>query len=110
MQLSLLIRYEAILHIGRPKLIVNREAVLRDRQRGFSIRQLAKMQPSGSFPVTYATRTSTATFRDKSPAAKQLLRPLISLRVIQSSATGFERTHGARHWNRHHCPSLPLPS
>lgn len=30
-------------HIGRPKLMVDREAVLRDRQRGFSIRQLAKM-------------------------------------------------------------------
>jgi len=30
-------------HIGRPKLIVDREAVIRDRQRGFSIRQLAKM-------------------------------------------------------------------
>jgi len=30
-------------HIGRPKLVVNREAVLRDRQRGFSIRQIAKL-------------------------------------------------------------------
>ena len=29
--------------IGRPKLIVDREAVVSDRQRGFSIRQLAKM-------------------------------------------------------------------
>jgi DNA invertase Pin-like site-specific DNA recombinase len=29
--------------IGRPKLIVDRDAVVRDRQRGFSIRQLAKM-------------------------------------------------------------------
>ena len=29
-------------HIGRPRLIVDREAVLRDRQHGFSIRQLAK--------------------------------------------------------------------
>ncbi len=30
-------------HIGRPKLIVDREAVLRDRQRGFSIREIAKL-------------------------------------------------------------------
>lgn len=30
-------------HIGRPKLVVDRNAVLRDRQRGFSIRQLAKL-------------------------------------------------------------------
>jgi DNA invertase Pin-like site-specific DNA recombinase len=30
-------------HIGRPRLIVDRDAVLRDRQRGFSIRQLAKL-------------------------------------------------------------------
>ncbi len=29
-------------HIGRPRLIVDREAVLRDRQHGFSLRQLAK--------------------------------------------------------------------
>ena len=30
-------------HLGRPKLIVNRDAVLRDRQRGYSIRQIAKL-------------------------------------------------------------------
>lgn len=30
-------------HIGRPRLIVDRDAVLRDRQHGFSLRQLAKM-------------------------------------------------------------------
>ena len=30
-------------HIGRPRLSVDRDAVLRDRQHGFSIRQLAKM-------------------------------------------------------------------
>ena len=30
-------------HIGRPRLVVDRNAVLRDRQRGFSIRQLAKL-------------------------------------------------------------------
>ena len=30
-------------HIGRPRLIVDRDAVLRDRQRGYSIRQLAGM-------------------------------------------------------------------
>ena len=30
-------------HIGRPKLVVDRNAVLRDRQRGFSIRQIAKL-------------------------------------------------------------------
>ena len=29
-------------HIGRPRLIVDRDAVLRDRQHGFSLRQLAK--------------------------------------------------------------------
>jgi DNA invertase Pin-like site-specific DNA recombinase len=30
-------------HIGRPKLIVDRDAVIRDRQHGFSIRQIAKL-------------------------------------------------------------------
>lgn len=30
-------------HIGRPKLIVDRDAVVRDRQRGFSIREIAKL-------------------------------------------------------------------
>jgi len=30
-------------HIGRPKLIVDRDAVIRDRQRGLSIRQVAKL-------------------------------------------------------------------
>ena len=30
-------------YIGRPRLIVDRDAVLRDRQHGFCIRQLAKM-------------------------------------------------------------------
>ena len=29
--------------IGRPKLIVDRDAVVRDRQRGYSIRQIAKL-------------------------------------------------------------------
>jgi hypothetical protein len=29
--------------VGRPELVVNREAVVRDRQRGLSIRQLAKL-------------------------------------------------------------------
>jgi DNA invertase Pin-like site-specific DNA recombinase len=39
-------------HIGRPRLIVDREAVLRDRQRGFSIRQLAKMHRLSRTSVT----------------------------------------------------------
>jgi DNA invertase Pin-like site-specific DNA recombinase len=39
-------------HIGRPKLIVDREAVLRDRQRGLSIRQLAKMHRLSRTSVT----------------------------------------------------------
>ena len=30
-------------HIGRPKLIVDRDAVIRDRRRGCSIRQIAKL-------------------------------------------------------------------
>jgi DNA invertase Pin-like site-specific DNA recombinase len=30
-------------HIGRPRLIVDRDAVIRDRQRGHSIRQIAKL-------------------------------------------------------------------
>jgi DNA invertase Pin-like site-specific DNA recombinase len=30
-------------HIGRPKLIVDRDAVVRDRHRGYSIRQIAKL-------------------------------------------------------------------
>lgn len=30
-------------HLGRPRLVVDREAVIRDRQRGLSIRALAKM-------------------------------------------------------------------
>ena len=30
-------------HIGRPRLIVDRDAVVRDRQRGHSIRQIAKL-------------------------------------------------------------------
>ncbi|MGO9442704.1 MAG: recombinase family protein [Terriglobales bacterium] len=30
-------------HIGRPRLIVDRHAVIRDRQRGYSIRQIAKL-------------------------------------------------------------------
>ncbi len=30
-------------HIGRPRLIVDREAVLQDRKRGHSIRQIAKL-------------------------------------------------------------------
>ena len=38
--------------IGRPKLIVDREAVVRDRQRGFSIRQLAKMHRLSRTSVT----------------------------------------------------------
>jgi DNA invertase Pin-like site-specific DNA recombinase len=39
-------------HIGRPKLIVDRDAVLRDRQRGISIRQLAKMYRLSRTSVT----------------------------------------------------------
>jgi DNA invertase Pin-like site-specific DNA recombinase len=39
-------------HIGRPKLIVDRDAVLRDRQRGLSIRQLAKMHRLSRTSVT----------------------------------------------------------
>lgn len=39
-------------HIGRPKLIVDRGAVVRDRQRGFSIRQLAKMHRLSRTSVT----------------------------------------------------------
>jgi DNA invertase Pin-like site-specific DNA recombinase len=39
-------------HIGRPKLIVDRDAVLRDRQRGFSIRQLAKLHRLSRTSVT----------------------------------------------------------
>ena len=38
--------------IGRPKLIVDREAVVRDRQLGFSIRQLAKMHRLSRTSVT----------------------------------------------------------
>jgi DNA invertase Pin-like site-specific DNA recombinase len=38
-------------HIGRPRLIVNREAVLRDRQRGYSIRQIAKLHRVGRTTV-----------------------------------------------------------
>ncbi len=38
--------------IGRPKLIVDRDAVVRDRQRGFSIRQLAKMHRLSRTSVT----------------------------------------------------------
>jgi len=30
-------------HIGRPRLVVDRDAVVRDRQRGHSIRQIAKL-------------------------------------------------------------------
>ena len=30
-------------HIGRPRLVVDHDAVLRDRQRGFSIRQISKL-------------------------------------------------------------------
>ena len=30
-------------HIGRPRLVVDRDAVVRDRQRGLSIRQVAKL-------------------------------------------------------------------
>ena len=39
-------------HIGRPKLIVDRSAVVRDRQRGFSIRQLAKLDRLSRTSVT----------------------------------------------------------
>jgi len=39
-------------HIGRPKLIVDRDAVVRDRQRGFSIRQLAKLDRLSRTSVT----------------------------------------------------------
>jgi len=38
-------------HIGRPRLIVDRDAVFRDRQRGFSIRQLAKLHRIGRTSV-----------------------------------------------------------
>jgi len=30
-------------HIGRPRLVVDRDAVVRDRQRGYSIRQISKL-------------------------------------------------------------------
>ena len=30
-------------HIGRPRLVVDRDAVVRDRQKGFSIRQISKL-------------------------------------------------------------------
>ena len=46
-------------HIGRPKLIVDRDAVLRDRQRGFSIRQLAKMHRLSRTSVTRVLEEST---------------------------------------------------
>lgn len=38
-------------HIGRPKLIINSEAVIRDRQRGFSIREIAKLHRVGRTTV-----------------------------------------------------------
>lgn len=46
-------------HIGRPKLIVDRDAVLRDRQRGLSIRQLAKMHRLSRTSVTRVLEEST---------------------------------------------------
>lgn len=46
-------------HIGRPKLIVDRDAVLRDRQRGLSIRQLAKMHRLSRTSVTRVLEENT---------------------------------------------------
>jgi DNA invertase Pin-like site-specific DNA recombinase len=46
-------------HIGRPRLIVDRDAVLRDRQRGLSIRQLAKMHRLSRTSVTRVLEEST---------------------------------------------------
>ena len=46
-------------HIGRPKLIVDRDAVLRDRQRGISIRQLAKMHRLSRTSITRVLEGST---------------------------------------------------
>jgi len=46
-------------HIGRPKLIVDRDAVLRDRQRGLSIRQLAKMHRLSRTSITRVLEGST---------------------------------------------------
>ena len=46
-------------HIGRPKLIVNRDAVIRDRQRGFSIRQLAKLHRVGRTTVCRVLEQNT---------------------------------------------------
>ena len=37
------VNFLQLIHIGRPKLIVNREAILRDHQRGPSIREIAKL-------------------------------------------------------------------
>ena len=46
-------------HIGRPKLIVNRDAVLRDREQGFSIRQLAKLHRVGRTTVCRVLEQNT---------------------------------------------------
>ena len=46
------------LHIGRPRLNVDREALLRDRAHGFSLRELAKMHRMSRTSVTRTLRQS----------------------------------------------------
>jgi len=46
-------------HIGRPRLIVDREAVVRDRQRGLSIRQVAKLHRLSRTSVCRALEENT---------------------------------------------------
>ena len=45
-------------HIGRPRLNVDREALLRDRAHGFSLRQLAKLHRISRTSVTRTLRQS----------------------------------------------------
>jgi DNA invertase Pin-like site-specific DNA recombinase len=46
------------LHIGRPRLSVDREPLLRDRAHGFSLRELAKMHRISRTSVTRTLRQS----------------------------------------------------
>ncbi len=45
-------------HIGRPRLNIDREALVRDRQRGFSLGQLAKMHRLSRTSVLRTLRQS----------------------------------------------------
>jgi DNA invertase Pin-like site-specific DNA recombinase len=48
-------------HIGRPRLNIDRDAVIRDRQRGVSIRQLAKLHRLSRTSVTRVLQENTQT-------------------------------------------------